>query len=201
MHVAHSTKTTPRDARHLRTERTRTRIADAMTALIHEGCDSPRAVDIAKRAGVSPRTVFHHFKDMETLYVEIIRQNEPRVARLVVTLDPALPLDARARALVEQRHEIYRVLAPLRRAVQASDEARTSPAIRAAGRRLQHVLARHAAESFAGELHGRPDRFSALERIAAVTSYEMWNHFVHVQRLGAARLKRHMLIEVLREFV
>ena len=81
-----------------------------------------------------------------------------------------------------------------------------APPARALDELAQHLyqhVAFHArgAESFAAELLGRPDRFSALERIAAVTSYEMWNHFVHVQRLGAARVKRHMLVEVLREFV
>ena len=201
MQVAHSTNVIPRDARHRRTERTRERIAKAMTALIYEGCESPRTTDIARRAGVSPRTVFHHFKDMETLYSEIIRQTEPRVARLIVSLDPNSTLHNRADSLIEQRFEIYRLIAPLRRAVRASNEARTSPAILEAGRRLQHVLARHAAETFAAELRGKPDRFGALERIAAVTSFETWNHFVNVQRLGASRTKRHMMLVVMREFV
>jgi hypothetical protein len=34
-----------------------------------------------------------------------------------------------------------------------------------------------------------------------VTSFETWNHFVNVQRLGASRTKRNMMLVVMREFV
>ncbi|MFM8417772.1 MAG: hypothetical protein ACKOAT_09865, partial [Actinomycetota bacterium] len=125
---------------------------------------------------------------------------EPHVARLITTLDPRLPLYLRVRQLIEQHCAVYQYLVPLRRAVRASHEARTSPAIRAAARRLEYVLARHASDTFAPELHGAPDRYGTLERIAALTSYDMWNHLSHAQGLSTARAQRHMMVTVLREF-
>jgi len=186
--------------RRTHTQRTRTNIADALAQLIREGNESPTAAEVARRARVALRTVYHHYGAMEAVYEEVIRRNEPQVARLITTLELRLPLHSRVRQLVEQRCAVYQYLAPLRRAVHASHEARTSPAIRAAARRLEYVLARHASDTFSPELHGAPDRYGTLERIAALTSYDMWNRLSHVQRLSSARVQRHMTVTVLREF-
>jgi len=200
MTVADST--TPNTKRSTRKHHspTRTNIADALTQLIREGNESPTAAEVARRARVALRTVYHHYGPMEAVYEEVIRRNEPQVARLIVTLDPRLPLYSRVCQLVEQRCAVYQHIAPLRRAVRASEEARTSPPIRAAARRLEYVLARHASNTFAPELHGTPDRYGTFERIAALTSYDMWNRLSHVQRLSTARVQRHMTVTVLREF-
>ncbi|MFM7525509.1 MAG: TetR/AcrR family transcriptional regulator [Actinomycetota bacterium] len=197
---ARRTPTASASTRRTHTQRTRTNIADALAQLIREGNESPTAAEVARRARVALRTVYHHYGAMEAVYEEVIRRNEPQVARLITTLEPRLPLHSRVRQLVEQRCAVYQYLAPLRRAVCASHGARTSPAIRAAARRLEYVLARHASDTFGPELHGAPDRYGTLERIAALTSYDMWNRLSQVQRLLSARVQRHMTVTVLREF-
>ncbi|MHB1090468.1 MAG: TetR/AcrR family transcriptional regulator, partial [Ilumatobacteraceae bacterium] len=60
------------DHRTMRSQRTRTAISDAMLQLLEEGHDEPRAQQVAQRADVSVRTLFHHFEDMEGLYIEIV---------------------------------------------------------------------------------------------------------------------------------
>lgn len=211
MHVASTTKSTSRiggrsratvrhDARSARATRTRTAIADAMLALIREGVTTPTATDIARRAGTGVRTVFAHFGHMEDLYAEIIRRIEPQVAGLILPVDARLDLADRVQAMVAQRFAINELTAPIRRAMRVSDHARLSPAIRDASRRLEYVLSRHASETFAAELHNQPDRYGVLERIAVHTSFEVWDHFVRIQRLPIARARRHIVVTVLREF-
>lgn len=56
------------DGRTLRAERTRAAIIDAHMALMLEGDLQPTAVRIADRAGVSLRSLWSHFKDLEALF-------------------------------------------------------------------------------------------------------------------------------------
>jgi AcrR family transcriptional regulator len=198
MNVAVSTK--PKPGRNAdRAYRTRLAITDAFVNLIEEGDLSPSMPDVANRAGVSLRSLYYHFRNAESLYESVIRRQEPLISRVLVSLDHVSPLRNRAHNLVAQRCEIYRHIAPLRRAVQLNADARNSSTIRTARRRLEYVLARHANEAFAPELCEAADRFGASERIAAVTSFEMWDYLSRVQQLSASRVKQHMVIAVLRE--
>ena len=56
------------DGRTARAARTNDAVVDAWLSLIEEGDLRPGARRIAERAGVSLRSVFHHFEDLETLY-------------------------------------------------------------------------------------------------------------------------------------
>ena len=56
------------DGRRQRTLVSRSKIIDAFMALTEEGEPGPSAAAIAKRAGMSLRSVFLHFDDMESLY-------------------------------------------------------------------------------------------------------------------------------------
>jgi len=60
-------KTHP-DGRRQRTLASRTKIIEAFMALTEEGEPGPSAAAVAKRAGMSPRSVFLHFDDMDSLY-------------------------------------------------------------------------------------------------------------------------------------
>jgi len=198
MNVAVST--TPKSRKsNGRADRTRLTLIDAFIALLEEGDLSPSMPAIARRAGVSLRSVYYHFRDTESLYESVIRHQEPLVLRLIVSLDKAATLRSRVRELVAQRCEVYRLIAPLRRAVQSNHEVRNSPVIREARRRLEYVLARHTNDTFAGELLDAPDRFGASERIAAATSFEMWDYLSRVQRFSASRVEQHMIVAVLHE--
>lgn len=65
---AHAGGPTRMDGRTARAERTRNAIVDAHLALIDEGDLNPTGERIAERAGISPRTLWTNFKDMETLF-------------------------------------------------------------------------------------------------------------------------------------
>src|SRR3954449_1707672 len=83
------------DGRAARSVRTRRAIVDAMRALHHEGDLRPTAPRIAERAGVSVRTVWQHFDDLETLLVEAGRRDLEIARSFVAPIEPSLPTAAR----------------------------------------------------------------------------------------------------------
>lgn len=71
------------DGRRQRSERSKHKIAEAMIALIMDGDITPSAEAVAERAGVGLRSVFRHFKDMDSLFAEVSKimraEFEPQV--------------------------------------------------------------------------------------------------------------------------
>lgn len=106
----------PVDGRTARAVRTRDAIVDACIALVDSGDLRPTAPRIADEAGVSVRSVFQHFDDLETLFAAVGEQVVNRLARLIVPIDPAIALDERITRLVHQRALLLEVVTPIRRA-------------------------------------------------------------------------------------
>ena len=92
-----------------------------MLALISEGDLRPTAPRIAERAGVSLRSVFHHFDDLETLFEAAARLQMERVLGLVRPIDAALPLAERLDEIIAQRARVYESVTPVRRAAMLSE--------------------------------------------------------------------------------
>ena len=93
----------PVDGRTARAMRTRDAIVAACVALVDAGDLKPTAPRIAEKAGVSVRSVFQHFDDLETLFAMVADEVIGRLSALFVPGDPALPLPARIDQFVEQR--------------------------------------------------------------------------------------------------
>lgn len=106
----------PIDGRTLRSLRTRDAIVDATIELVEAGDLRPTAPRVAERAGVSVRSVFQHFDDLETLHAAVAERLLARVSQLVVPIDPALPFDERLTRFVEQRGQLLEAVTPIRRA-------------------------------------------------------------------------------------
>ncbi len=109
----------PIDGRTARAVRTRQAIVDACIELVEGGDPRPTGPRIATRAGVSVRSVFQHFDDLETLFAAVGRRVVDRVSRLIVPVDPGLPLDDRIASLVAQRARLLEAVTPIRRAASA----------------------------------------------------------------------------------
>lgn len=106
------------DGRTARAERTRAAIVEAHLALISEGDLRPTGERIAERAGISLRTLWTNFKDMETLFeasgAEVLRQQDAAYR----PISPALPLTKRVDAYCRQRARLLQLIAPSARAAQ-----------------------------------------------------------------------------------
>lgn len=102
-----------------RRDRTRTAIVGAACELIEETWMLPSADAVAERAGISRRSVFHHFSDRHELALAIIADQENRMAADLPPLLTDGPFEPRLAAFVERRVRLLERLFPYRRAAQA----------------------------------------------------------------------------------
>lgn len=116
------------DGRRRRSEQSRDRIVAAIMSLVEEGGITPSAEDVAVRAQVGLRSVFRHFKDMESLYAEmtlrLARSYESAMAPFETTGWSDQLFEAMGR-----RFAIYERLLPYKRASDA--HRHESPTIQA----------------------------------------------------------------------
>ncbi|WP_395108255.1 TetR/AcrR family transcriptional regulator [Actinomadura sp. SCN-SB] len=106
------------DGRILRSRRTRAAIVDANMALMMEGNLRPTAAQVAERAGVSLRTLWSHFPDLESLFAATGEKTlEVQYAHHSV-IPADLPLEHRVRAFCHQRATMLESIAGASRAAQ-----------------------------------------------------------------------------------
>jgi len=71
------------DGRHARSERSRQAMVDAVLDLLKEGVLRPSSAQIAERAGVTQRTLFNQFGDMDSLIGAVASRQVQRVFKLL----------------------------------------------------------------------------------------------------------------------
>lgn len=165
--------------RDARVSRTRQALCDAFLDLVAEGSLRPGAEDIAERAGLSRRSLFHHFKDLAELYDEAYELGMRRAAPLLRDVDGDAPLEERLAELADTRCRFLEVTLPFHWELTA--RALVGPARSQARRSARERLredARSIAATFARDLAGLPARErSELERsMAAAISHATWGH-------------------------
>src|SRR6478672_677765 len=104
------------DGRRLRSDRSRTAVVDALLTLYEEGNATPGAAEIARRAGVSERSVFRHFEDLDSLAEATIEREIERVGDLFAAPDAHGSRADRIRSLVDQRLDLYAATGAIARA-------------------------------------------------------------------------------------
>jgi AcrR family transcriptional regulator len=162
----------PVDGRLARSHRTRRAIVDALRALHADGDLRPTAPRVAERAGVSLRTVWQHFEDLEELFVEGGRVDVEIASAYLSPVDADLPLGSRVTTLVAQRAEMFEAMAPTWRAARLQEPF--SPQIRNNRDRLMALGREHVAAAFASELAARPGDPVLLDAVHGVTSWATW---------------------------
>ena len=90
------------DGRGARALRTRNRVVDGLLDLVDEGHLRPSAAQVAQRAGVSLRSVYQHFADLETLFRIAGERHRERYAHLEAL--PELPDALPARVVAYAAH-------------------------------------------------------------------------------------------------
>ncbi|MFG1891939.1 TetR/AcrR family transcriptional regulator [Micromonospora sp. NPDC049051] len=162
------------DGRTARAERTRAAIVEAHLALISEGDLRPTGERIAERAGISLRTLWTNFKDMETLFeasgAELLRQQDAAHR----PISPALPLARRIDAYCRQRARLLQLIAPSARAAQMREPV--SGQLRR--NRLKHTerVRDEVEQLFAAELElAGPDREQLVHALVAASMWPAWS--------------------------
>ena len=169
------------DRRVARGEETRRRLAEAMIALLEEDVAQPSAREIAERAGVSLRLVFHHFEDMEQVLRAAVAVQVGRHWNRLQPVDPSLPLDEKVHRIVRQRETLYEAIAPVRRAAARAEAE--SPTISTELARARRQLRRGLEAIFESELSVSPDE--SLDALDVAASWETWD--LLRTRMGAGR--------------
>ncbi|MBQ1075020.1 TetR/AcrR family transcriptional regulator [Micromonospora sp. C31] len=162
------------DGRTARAERTRAAIVEAHLALISEGDLRPTGERIAERAGISLRTLWTNFKDMETLFeasgAELLRQQDAAFR----PISPALPLARRVDAYCRQRARLLQLVAPSARAAQMREPV--SGQLRR--NRLKHIerVRDEVEHLFAAELEqAGPQRGQVVDALVAASMWPAWS--------------------------
>lgn len=184
----------PVDGRVRRGERTRAAIVAALLDLLNDGVRSPTTARIAERAGVSVRSVFQHFEDLEALYADLAAEQARRVDPLLSAPPPEGSTATRIRALAQQRRELFETIAPVRHAI--GDRAAVSPALRARLDELSVTLRTQLVDLFAAELAtlggtgGAPPDDLLVDAVDMVASFEAWDRLRVGQGLGPDAAER-----------
>jgi len=107
------------DGRTLRREENRSAVLDALCDLYAEGVYDPSVAEIAARAGLSPRSLFRYFDDVDDLNRAAIERMIDGARHLLdLDVDPAAPLAERIDRLVAARLKVYDHIAPAARAIR-----------------------------------------------------------------------------------
>jgi TetR/AcrR family transcriptional regulator, regulator of autoinduction and epiphytic fitness len=187
------------DGRAARSERTRRAIVDAMRALHHDGDLRPTAPRIAERAGVSVRTVWQHFEDLETLLVEAGRRDLEIARSFVEPIDPSLPTTDRVAALVEQRTRMFEEMAPPWRAARV--HAPFSAQLQTNRDTLMDLAREQVRELFAPELAAAEDPQALLDALHIASSWAAWESLRVDAKLDVNRAKKALRLWLSKLFV
>jgi len=144
--------------------------------LIGEGDIAPTAQQIADRAGVSVRSVYQHFADVEGLYADASSRTLGWLQTSSAEIDPGLPLPRRIDTYALNRATTLETLAPF---IRASRLMEPTSAVMRENRAAMHRWERsRISGAFAPELEriNAGARSSLLSAIDALCSAEAWEH-------------------------
>ncbi len=101
------------DGRRARRDRNRDSVVDGLLALYQEGNLDPSSDEIASKAGLSPRSLFRYFDDIDDLCQSAITRQLDRVRDLFeLDIKAGAPLAERIVALVQQRVRLFDAVGP-----------------------------------------------------------------------------------------
>ena len=161
------------DGRTARAQRTRDALVEACVQLVKDGDIRPTAPRIAEQAGVSVRSVFQHFDDLETLFAMVAERALSNLAGLVKPVDPDQPFAERVDTFVAQRAQLLEAVTPIRRA--AAVHAPFSPGIQARVAAGHQFFRTEVAAVFGRELDAdRRDRELVIAMLDVAASWTSW---------------------------
>jgi AcrR family transcriptional regulator len=171
-----------RDGRRRRSHDSRARIVQAMLELVQASEVAPSAEQVAARADVGLRTVFRHFKDMDSLYGEMAGVVEGELHAIID--EPLKGRDWREQVvdLVGRRAAVYETIAPFKHASQA--HRHRSPFLESQHLRLVRRAREILKDVLPAEIVQDDVRFEGLDLLL---SFETWSRLRRDQRLSPER--------------
>ena len=161
------------DGRSARAQRTRDSVVNAVLELANSGHARPTAREIAERAGISVRSVYVHFDDLDDLFRAAAARHFELMSTLLKPVDAGLPLGERIEAAANQRVAIHENFGAVRRA--AEQWAPLSPALADVLRTGREVGRQDIERLFGAVLTGRADHDIALGALTLLLGANAWD--------------------------
>ena len=182
------------DGRRRRSERSRDAIVDAMVALVGQGHITPSAELVAERASVGLRTVFRHFRDMDSLYAGMA---DRLAGQYEAWLSPFTGDDWREKLdeMTARRLATYERLMPFKRAADAHRHGSATIQQNHAARLA--IMRERLMSLLPDEVRREPARAEAIDMLL---SFECWQRLRTDQYLAPAAAEaviRHAVTAVL----
>jgi AcrR family transcriptional regulator len=176
------------DGRRARREQNRLAVLEALGELYRQGNYQPSSAEIAERAGLSPRSLFRYFDDIDDLNRAAIEHQVAQAQPLLrLDVDPGLGTEQKAWELAEARTRLYEAIAPAARAARVS--AHSHPVLAAQVSQARTFFRRQLRKLFDSELAAmHPERApGVLAAVDVLCSFESYELLRHDQRLSRAR--------------
>jgi AcrR family transcriptional regulator len=165
------------DGRTARRDRNRDLVLDAVIELFTEDQLAPNAADVAARSGVSLRSVYRYYEDLDALVRAAIARHAERVAPLQDVPDLGEgPFDERVTRFVAWRVRLYEAAAPTARA--AILRAPMNPILNEQMENVRSAQRRQTEAMFAPELAAMTtaERRAALSAVDTLLQFESAEH-------------------------
>lgn len=177
------------DGRSLRRSRNRTAVITSLLQLIDEGSLDPSVPDIADRAGVSHRSVFRYFDDINDLVRLAINQAVQDAMPLRTITDLGIgTVERRIDVYVDTRLRVHSNGYAVGRVARI--KAPKIPALEEGLQALTLITRAQMAEHFAIECDLSPDREFLLDALMVLTSFEAYDYQRRLLGHGTERIRQ-----------
>lgn len=173
------------DGRIKRSKDSQQRIVAALLELVAEGHMTPSAEQVADRASIGLRSVFRHFKDMDTLYREMSDALAATIEDVVRRPFKASTWQDKVLELVDRRADVFERLTPYLRAAQAHRQR--SAFLKRGHARFVKALREILIALLPAKVARRTQLIEALDLLV---SFEAWDRLREDQGLDVARARR-----------
>lgn len=178
------------DGRRRRAHASREAIVEALVALYADGHADPSAAEIAERAGVSERSLFRHFDDIDDLCHTAFKVQWSRLAeRTTVSIVDNAPLHERIQYVVSRRVMLYLDMLNVMRITRMHAVKNTTVAAHVRASRKE--LRRQHEQLFAPELNAMTPESAQAAKMAidALLSFEHVEQLRLDQAMSPARIE------------
>jgi TetR/AcrR family transcriptional regulator of autoinduction and epiphytic fitness len=185
------------DGRRRRRDRNREAVVQALLELYRQGNLTPSTDEIADRAGISARSLFRYFDDVDALVrTAVARQQEHLAPLFEVSARASQPLPARVDRFVADRTRLLDAMGPVGQLARSI--APRQPQVAAELGRIRAVLRSQVVEVFEPELARVPanEHDAVLAALDVACSWEARHLLRHDQRLGKVAAARVLSLSI-----